>query len=352
MPGHIEVKGLHVSYGDNEILKGINLTFPPGKVTAIIGPSGCGKTTLLRCLNRMSDLASGCRINGEILLDGEDIFKLDPVQLRRRVGMVFQKPNPFPKSLQENVLYGVKAMKGNFNGKVKHLEGSLEDFQGNGDLSQANGRFRSILDKVRISELKTHVRSIVHKVRMREMNTRFRSTLSKVHIKELKTCFRFMLSKEGIRELTIRLRSMLHRVFRRQLKTHYSSIVETSLKKAALWDEVKYRLGENAYSLSLGQQQRLCMARSLACSPEVILMDEPAASLDPISTAKLESSIVAMKGNFTVVIVTHNMQEALRIADYTAFLYMGELIEFGETCKLFDRPQKERTGDYIRGKFG
>jgi phosphate transport system ATP-binding protein len=245
IPGGIELKNLKVSYGGKQVLHGIDLIFPPGKVTAIIGPSGCGKTTLLRCLNRLSELSQGCKVSGQILLDGEDVFGMDPALLRQRVGMVFQKPNPFPKSIKENVLYGVKAIK---------------------------------------------------------------------------------------------------------LKCDHDAVVKSCLEKAALWEELKERLHESAFALSVGQQQRLCIARSLAISPEVVLLDEPASALDPISTATLENSIMEMKGEFTQIIVTHNMNEALKISDYVAFLYMGKLIEFGETKKIFNSPDKRETRDYITGK--
>lgn len=244
-PGGIEVKGLEVYYGQKQILKGIDLNFPPGKVTAIIGPSGCGKTTLLRCLNRLNELAQGCKVKGQILLDGEDTLKMDPMLLRRRIGMVFQKPNPFPKSIRENVLYGVKAI----NRQCDH-----------------------------------------------------------------------------------------------------ESTVQSCLEKAALWEELKDRLNESAFALSIGQQQRLCIARSLAVAPEVILLDEPASSLDPVSTKTLEASILAMKGEFTQIIVTHNMNEALKVSDYVAFLYLGDLIEFGETQNIFNSPLRPETRDYITGK--
>jgi len=244
-PGGIEINELEVCYGSTQILKGINLVFPPGKITAIIGPSGCGKTTLLRCLNRLSELAHGCKVNGQIRLDNENISKIDPMILRRRVGMVFQKPNPFPKSVRENVLYGVKALK---------------------------------------------------------------------------------------------------------IECDHDATVKSCLEKAALWEELKDRLHHNAFALSIGQQQRLCIARSLAVAPEVILLDEPASSLDPISTMKLETSIMGMKSEYTQIIVTHNMNEALKVSDYVAFLYMGRLIEFGETSKIFNHPHKQETRDYISGK--
>ncbi len=245
MPGGIEIKQLEVYYGQNKILKGIDLVFPPGKVTAIIGPSGCGKTTLLRSLNRLSELSNGCKVKGQILLDGENILEMDPMLLRRRIGMVFQRPNPFPKSIKENILYGIKAIK---------------------------------------------------------------------------------------------------------LKCDHDATVKSCLEKAALWDELKARLHDSAFALSIGQQQRLCIARSLAVSPEVLLLDEPASSLDPVSTIKLESSILAMKGEYTQIIVTHNMNEARKVSDYVAFLFAGDLIEFGETDKIFNHPRKQETEDYISGK--
>jgi phosphate transport system ATP-binding protein len=247
MGGEMQVIGLSVSYGDNQVLRGIDLTIAAGKVLAIVGPSGCGKTTLLRCLNRLTDLTRRCRVEGAIGLDGEDIFSMDPVMLRRRVGMVFQKPNPFPMSIKENILYGVKA-----HGK-------------------RNGNSQSI--------------------------------------------------------------------------------VKSALEGAALWNEVQGRLNDSAFTLSLGQQQRLCFARSMAVSPEVILMDEPAASLDPVSTAKLESSIVAMKGEYTMVIVTHDVPQARRVSDHLAFLHGGGLMEFGETEKVFENPEREETRAYLAGRL-
>jgi phosphate transport system ATP-binding protein len=244
-PGTIDVRDLRVSYGDHVVIDAASLSFPAGAVTAIIGPSGCGKTTLLRSLNRLSELTRGCKVGGWIGLDGDNVMKMDPVMLRRRVGMVFQKPNPFPMSIRENVLYGIKAI--------------------------------------------------------------------------------------GMR------------------KVNHRAVVEECLTKAALWDEVKSRLNHGAFTLSLGHQQRLCIARSLAVRPRVILMDEPAASLDPVSTARLEESIVAMKREYTVVVVTHDMQEAKRVSDYTAFMYMGEIVEFGETGQIFQSPVNERTRAYLEG---
>jgi len=241
------VRDLVAGYNGTDVLKGINLDIHPGKVTALIGPSGCGKTTLLRSMNRMNELTKKSHVHGQIKLNGEDIFAMDPMLLRREVGMVFQKPNPFPMSIRENVLYGVKASK---------------------------------------------------------------------------------------------------------LKVNYDEIVQTSMYKAAIWDELKERLGDNAFGLSLGQQQRVCIARSLAVSPSVILMDEPAASLDPSSAAKVESSIVALKEEYTFVIVTHNMQQARRISDYTVFMFLGEIVEAGETAQVFEAPHRTETRDYIQGKFG
>jgi phosphate transport system ATP-binding protein len=238
-------------YGDKRALKSINLEISEKKATAFIGPSGCGKTTLLRCLNRMNDLILNTRVTGSIQLDGKNIYhpSTDIIQLRRRVGMIFQKWNPFPKSIYENVIYG-----------------------------------------------------------LRIVGINNRSTLDEV--------------------------------------------VEKSLRRAALWDEVKDSLHKSAADMSGGQQQRLCIARALAVEPEVILMDEPCSALDPISTAKIEELIHELKDTFTIVIVTHNMQQAARVSDYTAFFYLGELIEFGETGKLFTAPEKRQTEDYITGRFG
>jgi phosphate transport system ATP-binding protein len=244
MPSNIDIQGLSVAYNNTVVVQDVDLSFPAGKVTAIIGPSGCGKTTLLRCINRLSEMTAGCRVKGTIYVDGNDIFRMDPMLLRRRVGMVFQKPNPFPKSIKENILYGLKAAR---------------------------------------------------------------------------------------------------------TKCDYQSVIESSLSKAALWEEAKDRLNDSAFSLSLGQQQRLCIARCLAVSPGVILMDEPAASLDPTSTSRVEESIIAMKNEYTVVIITHNMQQALKVSDYTAFMDKGRLIEFGETTKLFEQPDRKETRDYILG---
>jgi phosphate transport system ATP-binding protein len=247
----LEVRDLSVYYGSTRALKAINVEMPEKKATAFIGPSGCGKTTLLRCLHRMNDLIPNVRITGSIKLSGNEIYapSMDVINLRRRVGMIFQKWNPFPKSIYENVVYGLRIVGINN---------------------------RSQLDEV----------------------------------------------------------------------------VETNLKRAALWDEVKDTLHKNASELSGGQQQRLCIARALAVDPEVLLMDEPCSALDPISTAKIEELIHELKHTFTIVIVTHNMQQAARVSDVTAFFYLGELIEFGETAKLFTNPEKRQTEDYITGRFG
>lgn len=247
----IKVENLDLFYGEKQALFGVNMEMPRKKVTAYIGPSGCGKSTLLRCINRMNDLVDGVSIKGKILLDNEDIYdkSVNVAALRRRVGMVFQKPNPFPKTIYENVAYGLR-------------------IQGIND--------RHILDEV----------------------------------------------------------------------------VEKSLRGAALWDEVKNRLNDNALGMSGGQQQRLVIARAIAIEPEVILLDEPASALDPISTLKIEELINELKEKYTIVIVTHNMQQAARVSDYTAFMYMGELIEFGETSELFTNPAKKQTEDYITGRYG
>lgn len=245
------VENVNFYYGDKLALKSINLEVAEKKSTAFIGPSGCGKTTLLRCLNRMNDLVLNTRVTGQIKLDGKNIYdsSMDVINLRRRVGMIFQKWNPFPKSIYENIVYGLRIV------------------------GVSN---RSYLDEV----------------------------------------------------------------------------VEKSLRRAALWEEVKDNLHKSAADMSGGQQQRLCIARALAVEPEVILMDEPCSALDPISTAKIEELIHELKDTFTIVIVTHNMQQAARVSDYTAFFYLGELIEFGETGKLFTNPEKRQTEDYITGRFG
>jgi len=247
----ISIEDVNFYYGAAHALKSINVEIPEKKATAFIGPSGCGKTTLLRCLNRMNDLILNTRITGKISLDGNDIYdsSTDVINLRRRVGMIFQKWNPFPKSIYENIVYGLRIVGINN---------------------------RSFLDEV----------------------------------------------------------------------------AEKSLRRAALWDEVKDNLNKSATDLSGGQQQRLCIARALAVEPEVLLMDEPCSALDPISTAKVEELIHELKDSFTIVIVTHNMQQAARCADRTAFFYLGELIEFGETGTIFTTPQKRQTEDYITGRFG
>ncbi len=247
----IRVKDLNLFYGEKQALHGINMEMPKQKVTAFIGPSGCGKSTLLRCINRMNDLVDSARIEGQILLDNENIYdkSVNVAALRRRVGMVFQKPNPFPKSIFENVAYGL--------------------------------RIQGINDKRILEET-----------------------------------------------------------------------VENSLRGAALWDEMKDRLNDNALGMSGGQQQRLVIARAIAIEPEVLLLDEPASALDPISTLKIEELINELKEKYTIVIVTHNMQQAARVSDYTAFMYMGELIEMGTTSELFTNPVKKQTEDYITGRYG
>ncbi|MFA5336755.1 MAG: phosphate ABC transporter ATP-binding protein PstB [Candidatus Omnitrophota bacterium] len=247
----IKAKNINFYYGKIRALKNISLNIYQNKVTALIGPSGCGKSTFIRLLNRMNDLIANSQIEGNIHLDGEDIYnqEIDVVDLRRRVGMVFQKPNPFPKTIYQNISYGL----------------------------EVNG----IKDKF------------------------------------------FIQSK-----------------------------VEESLKKAALWGEVKDRLNDSALKLSGGQQQRLCIARALSVEPEVILFDEPCASLDPVSTRKIEELLLELKKDYTIVIVTHNMQQAARVSDYTAFLYLGELIEFEKTEKIFTVPKSKMTEEYVTGKFG
>ncbi len=247
----LQVSELNLYYGEKQALKAINMRIPEKRVTAFIGPSGCGKSTLLRCFNRMNDLYDNVRIEGSILLDGNDIYHkaVNVAELRRRIGMVFQKPNPFPKSIYENVAYGLR------------LQGVKN---------------RRSLDRV----------------------------------------------------------------------------VERSLKAAALWDEVKDRLNDSAMGLSGGQQQRLVIARAIAIEPEVLLLDEPASALDPISTLKIEELIYQLKADYTIIIVTHNMQQAARVSDYTAFMYMGDLIEFDETNTIFTKPRQKRTEDYITGRYG
>lgn len=247
----LDIEQLHLFYGDSEALRDVSLSISRRRVTAFIGPSGCGKSTLLRCFNRMNDLIENVRIEGNILLDGSNInaSDLDVIHLRRRVGMVFQKSNPFPKSIYENVVYGLRI---------------------------AGIKNKAILDET----------------------------------------------------------------------------VESSLRGAALWDEAKDRLHSSALSLSGGQMQRLCIARAIAVNPEVILMDEPCSALDPIATSHIEDLIHELKDEYTVVIVTHNMQQASRVSDYTAFMYLGELIEYDETDKMFTAPDKKQTQDYITGRFG
>jgi phosphate transport system ATP-binding protein len=247
----LDVKSLSLYYGESQALRDISLSVPRNRVTAFIGPSGCGKSTLLRCFNRMNDLIEDVRIDGTIAIDGEDINapEVDVIQLRRRVGMVFQKSNPFPKSIYENVVYGLRIV---------------------------GMRDRAVLDET----------------------------------------------------------------------------VEKSLRAAALWDEVKDRLRHSALQLSGGQMQRLCIARAIAVNPEIILMDEPCSALDPIATTHIENLIDELKQHYTVIIVTHNMQQAARVSDYTAFLYLGELVEFDETDRMFTTPIKQQTQDYITGRFG
>lgn len=247
----IQIDNVDFYYGAKRALNSINIEIVDKKATAFIGPSGCGKTTLLRCLNRMNDLILNTRVTGQIRFDGQNIYDpaTDVILLRRRVGMIFQKWNPFPKSIYENVVYGLRIV--------------------------------------------------------------------------------------GLNN-------------RRQL----DEVVEKTLRRAALWEEVKDSLHKSAADLSGGQQQRLCIARALAVEPEVLLMDEPCSALDPISTAKIEELIHELKDTYTIVIVTHNMQQAARVSDYTAFFYLGELIEFGDTAKLFTAPEKRQTEDYITGRFG
>jgi len=247
----IQIQGLNLFYGEKQALHGINMEIPKKQVTAYIGPSGCGKSTLLRCINRMNDLVDSARIEGKINIEGNDIYRpgVDVAELRRHVGMVFQKPNPFPKSIYENVAYGLR-------------------IQGIND--------RRILDEA----------------------------------------------------------------------------VEKSLRGAAIWDEVKDRLQDNALGISGGQQQRLVIARAIAIEPTILLLDEPSSALDPISSLKIEELINELKETYTIVIVTHNMQQAARVSDYTAFMYMGDLIEFGETNTIFTNPEKKQTEDYITGRYG
>lgn len=246
----ISISNLELYYGNFKALKNVNLEIPENEITAFIGPSGCGKSTLLKSLNRMNDLIEGCTITGDVLLDGEDIYNgMDINLLRKRVGMVFQKPNPFPMSIYDNVAFGP--------------------------------RTHGIRSKVKLDE-----------------------------------------------------------------------IVEKALRDAAIWDEVKDRLKKNAMGMSGGQQQRLCIARALAVQPEVLLMDEPTSALDPISTSRIEDLALELKKEYTIVMVTHNMQQAARISDNTAFFLLGEVVEFGKTEELFSMPKDKRTEDYITGRFG
>ncbi len=247
----IKVNNLNLFYGKQKALNNISINIKEKKVTALIGPSGCGKSTFLRCLNRMNDLIDNVKIDGDVIFDGRNIYKerIDVVELRKKIGMIFQKSNPFPMSIYDNVAYGPKI--------------------------------------------------------------------------------------NGIRN-----------------KKQLDEIVENSLRKAALWEEVKDNLKKSGLSLSGGQQQRLCIARAIAVEPEVLLMDEPASALDPISTTKIENLIFELKNNYTIIIVTHNMQQASRVSDYTAFFYMGNLVEYAETVKLFTAPDVKETEDYIRGRFG
>jgi phosphate transport system ATP-binding protein len=248
----IEIRGLNAWYGAQHVLSGVDIAFQANRVTAIIGPSGCGKSTLVRCLNRLHELVPGARVTGSIMLDGLDIYgpTVDPVDIRRCIGMVFQKPNPFPNmSIRDNVVAGIK--------------------------------LTGVRDRKRLDE-----------------------------------------------------------------------VAKTNLEKAFLWDEVKDKLDNSGASISGGQQQRLCIARALAVEPEVLLMDEPCSALDPTATSKIEQLIISLKKQYTVIIVTHNMQQASRVADYTAFMYLGKLIEFGETTRLFETPREELTERYITGKFG
>lgn len=245
-----DISHLNLHYGDFHALKDVNMKIEANKITAFIGPSGCGKSTFLKTLNRMNDLVENCKIDGNVLLDGKDIFKeMDEITLRHRVGMVFQQPNPFPKSVYDNVAYGPRIA--------------------------------------------------------------------------------------GIKK-----------------KSQLDEIVERSLRQAAIWDELKDRLNKSALGLSGGQQQRLCIARALAVNPEVILMDEPTSALDPISTSKIEDLVIELKKQYTIIMVTHNMQQAVRVSDKTVFFLLGEVIESGETERLFSVPQDKRTEDYITGRFG
>jgi phosphate transport system ATP-binding protein len=248
-PPALEAHDVSVFYGATQAIRGIDLVVPANRVVALIGPSGCGKTTLLRCFNRMNDLIDSARVEGRVDFHGMNLYDedVDPVEVRRRIGMVFQKPNPFPKSVYDNAAFGPR---------VNGFDGDLD------------------------------------------------------------------------------------------------ALVERSLRQAALWDEVQDRLGDSANDLSIGQQQRLCIARTLAVRPEIILMDEPASALDPIATQRIEELIYELKRDYTILIVTHNMQQAARISDYTAFLYMGELVEYGPTDRIFTNPAEEQTEAYVTGRFG
>ncbi|MFQ6118676.1 MAG: phosphate ABC transporter ATP-binding protein PstB [Methanosarcinales archaeon] len=247
----IETKNLNLWYGAKQALTNVNIEIPKNKITALIGPSGCGKSTFIRCLNRMNDLIEECRITGEVIFGGKNIYdnNIDVVELRKRIGMVFQKPNPFPMSIYDNIAYGP-------------------------------------------------------------------------------------------------------RIHGEKNKKKLNKIVEWSLKAAALWEEVKDRLNQNALELSGGQQQRLCIARTLAVKPDVILFDEPCSALDPISTSKIEDLMINLKKDYTIVIVTHNMQQAARVSDFTAFFLLGEMIEYNQTKILFEKPKEKSTEDYITGRFG
>ncbi len=248
-PAAIEAKGLDIYYGSFHAVKQVDLGIETGRITALIGPSGCGKSTVLRAFNRMNDLISSARVEGQVLFHGHNIYErdIDPVMIRRKIGMVFQKPNPFPKSIYENIVWGAR----------------INGYRGDSD-----------------------------------------------------------------------------------------ELVERSLRQAALWDEVKDKLRQNALALSGGQQQRLCIARAVAIEPDVLLMDEPCSALDPIATSKIEDLMLALKEKYTIAIVTHNMQQASRVSDYTAFFYLGQLIEFDLTNKLFTSPSIKQTEDYITGRFG
>ncbi|HID26580.1 MAG TPA: phosphate ABC transporter ATP-binding protein [Methanosarcinales archaeon] len=247
----IETKNLNLWYGAKQALRNVNIELPKNKITALIGPSGCGKSTFIRCLNRMNDLIDECRITGEVIFEGKNIYdnNIDVVELRKRIGMVFQKPNPFPMSIYDNIAYGP-------------------------------------------------------------------------------------------------------RIHGEKNKKKLNKIVEWSLKAAALWEEVKDRLNQNALELSGGQQQRLCIARTLAVKPDVILFDEPCSALDPISTSKIEDLMINLKKDYTIVIVTHNMQQAARVSEFTAFFLLGEMIEYNQTKILFEKPKEKSTEDYITGRFG